>query len=384
MDKISCFISHTWRAGQHRLARYFANRLRRYHDLVPWIDEERIQISQDLHKRLEEGLREETDCCIVLLSPEYLEAENAPRELEMAAALCFEERKPLFVVVIRPVREYPMVVADKMRIDFSHAISPKRQTIIRERFDPLMSKLVQAIRSQFEYAPNVLSLFTPPVPGKVLLVTNRSYSGPYPEPSSTTVQFMKDMQGVLNVLGRRGLTTSCETRETDYVSPTAVSRMVSGSDHIVSYASSKINKCTESLLRKVEQQYGVTLRFVMEKDLRNGRRRSRLPDFSKNEHAALLWNDQAYYHDDALDHAIIVRARLPAESSRTCWILAGCGRSGSVAARQLVFEGGWDDQLWRSLGRGWKKRSFIALVSVAHDRPRHKLKALERLEIVWL
>jgi hypothetical protein len=170
----------------------------------------------------------------------------------------------------------------------------------------------------------------------------------------------------------------------DYLSLDAVRDLVDGDSHIVSYASSKINPCTELLLDRVESSSGQCIRFVMEADLRAGVQRSSLPYKVHDAKAALLVNGEALFHSNLLDHGVIVRSRFEEDSERMFWIFAGCGRPGSIAARKLVFDNGWDGALWKALAPSLKSKSFAVIFSVQCDRANSEIGALERLEVIPL
>ncbi len=383
-DSLVCFISHAWTGGQHDLARHFALRLNRFKGLRAWIDENENRPGQDLLGRLQAGLREESDCCIALLSPEYLSSKTAPKELAEAHTLYYERGKPLIPIIIKRL-ELPLEVVRLVYLDFSNAISSETLEVNKKRFKPHMKRLVNAVRGYFSVATNDLAFMTPPDRGEIVLATNRRYSGPYPDKKkSTTVVFYNKVTSILNLLAKRCAMDGWESCETDYVDEEDIRNLVQGPKNIISYASSKINKCTELILRVLYKDYGVDVAFLLETDLRRGRRDSQLPKLDEAERAALIWKGRSLYHDDQSDHGLIVRAS-PKNSMKTWWVFAGCGRPGSVAARKLVFEREWDARFWKAVADRWKRSSFIACFTVQHDRKRtSELGELERLEIEWL
>lgn len=111
--KIRCFISYTWADWQKEFARKFAAALRKFPDLDVWIDDEQILPGQSLYKRLEDGLRRESDCAICLLSAEYLRSENCAKELEEAHSLCNRYYKPLLPIKLGEI-EMPFILRGKV------------------------------------------------------------------------------------------------------------------------------------------------------------------------------------------------------------------------------------------------------------------------------
>ncbi len=383
MDKITCFISHTWSDGQHGFAKYFVSRLSRFRRMKAWLDEEQIKSSQNLQQRIEVGLRGESDCCIALLSPEFMAARNAPNELEVAARLSYETGKPLFPVLLRRF-EIPLSVAGLRWFDLSMAVEPNTLEVNNRVFTPTMKELVSDIRAVLDPTPDVMAFFTPPTRSRVVLVTNLGYEGPHPYPGgvSTTVQFRDAVAISLNTLVRRASIASRQEIHSNRVSGDLLRGLLNGDDSVISYGSSKINKCTEMMLEHLSARAGQAIRFVLEEDLRSGKRESNFPTDEKAKRAALIWRGTQLFHDDNTDYAIVMRL---IEKSKIWWLFAGCGRPGSVAARKLVFEPDWSRFLWDDLGTRWKRSSFVARVTVQHDRKnRPEFVAFQDLETLWL
>ena len=233
---------------------------------------------------------------------------------------------------------------------------------------------------------NIHSLFAAPSPRVVDVVADRQYRGPYHLPgTSTTLEFITLTLDVLSSDVMSGALAGTRTTAVDYLSREGVRDLVDGDSHIVSYASSKINPCTELLLDRVESSSGQCIRFVMEADLRAGVHHSRLPNKVPDARAALFVNGEELYHSNSLDHGVIVRSRFDDDSERMYWIFAGCGRPGSIAARKLVFDNCWDGALWTSLAPSLRSKSFAVIFSVQCDRPNSdQLGTLERLQVIPL
>lgn len=387
MTEIRCFISHTWNDGQHSLAIEFAKRLRQYPDLSIWIDETDIRPSQNLPSRILSGLTTETDCCIALLSPEFLQASTAPVELSLAVQLCEERGKPFFPVIVKTINGGQAPVVSRVWVDFTDTISSTMSVEDEQRFNFHILQLVEGIRDCFDVKPDLVQFLSPVTPGPVSLVTNRHYRGPFPDKASTTQRFFSQVEGALYTLKRRGLVTGWESVETDYPS-NDITAILNSKVNVISYASSKINICTKEMLERIEASYpSIQLRFVSEAALRKGQLNSIFSHDEavlKQQRAALLWNGRHLYHDNRIDHGIILRLQ-QSNPLRRWIIVAGCGRPASVAASQLLFDDTSKD-LWSSLSSGWETRSFVIVFSVAHRREEEPsyIGRIEKLNVQYL
>jgi len=290
--------------------------------------------------------------------------------LTLASNLCLEKGKPLFPVLVRDVK-LPIQLAGLVWTDYRDIVTTSGH-IRKNRLADLARELVAAIRHRFRPDQDVLQYFSPENEDKVALLINRSYATPFVRRrASTTGVFQQDIGPVLSELVERRALAEWKTVEVDRTSRRSVRAYVNGAWNIISYASSKINVGTALILDRIERERRLCLRFVFEHDLKRGRKRSSFPNYRKGVQVAILFQDAEFRYAETEDHGLILRVLPTTGPKRTWWVLAGCGRPGSVAARRLVLDAEWRDYLWPSIR---KESSFVALFRVlyrasASDQP---------------
>ena len=176
---------------------------------------------------------------------------------------------------------------------------------------------------------------------------------------------MARVDNILSVLKRSKMITEWGPKPIEYIKDNEVKSFTLGQRNLISYGSSKINKCTAIMLEHLRNQYDLNVRFVLESDLKRGITQSQLPNDEGGRVALLSQNEQLRF-DDQIDHGIIVRANPYPGDERVWWIFAGCGRPGSVAARDLIFDPDWQSVFWPALVGHGELKSFVAVFSVQY------------------
>ena len=131
----TCFISHTWRKGQHAFALRLRDALRNK-GIEVWIDEEQILGGHLIKERMRKGIMDESDVFLFVLSPEALQSESCLCELNWA----FERRREAGMQIIPILRkdcEIPESLQTVLHIDFRDD----------ERFGVSVGQLLSAIES---------------------------------------------------------------------------------------------------------------------------------------------------------------------------------------------------------------------------------------------
>lgn len=235
-------------------------------------------------------------------------------------------------------------------------------------FDSEVKRLVEKIRAYFEPHPDLIHFFDPENGGAVRLVTNKSYTSPFLDKSySTTDKFTYRTAEILQTLNRRGTIANWSLVQIDYLKSAYWRTLLDGPDNLISYASSKINPVTDLVLRALEEAYSLSLRFVFEDDLSAGRPESTFPDPSAARRVALVWKGTPHNYSESQDYGLLIRARSNPESNKCWWIVAGCGRPGSVAAQRFLFEPEWSKMLWGRFTPG-PPNSFVAVFRVSYEK----------------
>jgi hypothetical protein len=342
--------------------------LKRFRGIAPWLDREEIAVGEHLHLRIPQGLTSETDCCICLISPNYMRpGSNSVRELNAASELHYAQGKPIYPILLGGSRP-PYQLGDLVWSDFKNVIT-RSGDVDRFLFDKLVKVLVSSIRKHFSTDLTPATTFLDPHNSlPVLIMHNRSYKTPYRvKINSSTGVFLKETGDVFSRLRRRGSIGSWELKETDYLKKKDLIEFLDKEYNIITYASSKINPCTFRVLTALERQYAIRMRFVYQKDILAGKSSSAFtttPD--QDERLALLWNDDGpRFYGDGEDYGLIIRANPKPGDRRIWWVLAGAGRPGSIAARKLVFDTTWSDVLWSKVK---DIKSFACLFKVRYRR----------------
>jgi hypothetical protein len=363
--EITCFISYTWHSWQKGFAQAFAAEVRKWPDFEVWIDDEQVLPGQALYTRLAEGLRRESDCAICLISPEYLRSENCQKELYEAHTNCFKQGKPLVAVKIGKC-ELPFPLRDLVFEDLSNAVdSAGRADTVALAAG--VERLTEQIRRLLEPRVDLLRFFAPRDRTAVRLVSNKCYVSPFAKKSfSTTTRFTDTVGELLRTLEKRAAIPTWSAVHPEYVENADFDNLVKGDDSLISYASSKINPVTDQMLRRLETTYKTTLRFVFQDDLKKGLAESRFPDFDKSRRVSLLLKDATLTHEAGKDYGLLVRAPEAPKASKTWWIVAGCGRPGSAAVYQTLFDLSWQEILWPRLSLRLPD-AFYAVIAVEYD-----------------
>jgi hypothetical protein len=231
-----------------------------------------------------------------------------------------------------------------------------------------IADLVGKIRQLLTPSNDLMRFFDPGFSTAVRLVTNKSYVSPFTTKKgiSTTTRFVQSAEEILQTLRKRGAITSYSHYHLEYLDPPELSELMHGSDSILTYASSKINVVTDSVLRQMESAYGLTLRFVFEDDLAKGLRESAFPDATPSRRVALVLKDAILKYGAGKDYGLLLRAPVRAKATKLCWVVAGCGRPGSSAVYRALFDHSWNDVLWPRLTPKLPP-AFYAVVEVDYD-----------------
>ncbi|OGF66222.1 MAG: hypothetical protein A2Y62_02695 [Candidatus Fischerbacteria bacterium RBG_13_37_8] len=97
---IRCFISHTWREGEHHFAMRLASALKK-RQIKVWIDEEKISPGSFIMAAIQRAIKHEVDIFIFIMSPASLRSRWCRIELKLA--LSQEEYCiPIIPVLIKP------------------------------------------------------------------------------------------------------------------------------------------------------------------------------------------------------------------------------------------------------------------------------------------
>ncbi len=366
---IKCFISYSAHGWQPRFAKLLAQRLERQRGIAVWIDVREIKTGDSLYRSLSAGLDRGSDCCVCLLSPNYLEGKIAMKEFLRAIALYDQKGKPLLPIMIMEM-ERPIELGDLKVNDFTHAVGVTGR-VHRKRLNQEVHDLASDIRRHFEPPRDLLEFFDPCNGLPVIVATNRAYRTPYKErATSTTAQFERAVSKPLDHLqAYRKRISSWDFRQSEGLKSREVNELVDGRYNLVSYASGKINKCTQLMLKRMSREYRMHLSFVGPGGRRAGSTGSR--SRGRRARMALEWGRQRLPYKRDVDHGIVARVRPGQLDKRVWWVFAGCGRPGSVAARRLVFDPQWSDVLWPAIGRAGKSTKgtcFIALFSVRYNK----------------
>ena len=302
---------------------------------------------------------------VSLISPEYLLSENCAKELYEAHQAWYQKGKPLFPVKIGRC-DLPFILRDMVYDDLSDTVTPEGH-VIPSILENKVAHLATNIRRRLEPRIDLLRFFDPTNSQPVRLVTNRSYITPFSTKTfSTTIRFADSVAELLRLLNRRGVISAWSSVNSDYLVERDWQALVDGAENLVSYASSKINPVTDLILRRLESTYDTNLRFVFEDDLAAARAESTFPDASPSRRVSLIVKDKVLAYLKDRDHGLVLRARATPGAGKHWWIVAGCGRPGSVAAYRLLFDSAWAAVLWPRITSRLPD-AFYAIVTVKYD-----------------
>lgn len=144
MSKVICFVSYRWIDNQSNFAQTLASRLKRYKDIDAWIDTEKLKVGDKLYTWIERGLQKDSDICIPILTPEYLESDNCLMELKYAIQLYRNEDKPILPILLSNCK-IPIFLEDIIWADFRNVLT-KQGKIKKAAFNSALMKLVESIR----------------------------------------------------------------------------------------------------------------------------------------------------------------------------------------------------------------------------------------------
>lgn len=200
---------------------------------------------------------------------------------------------------------------------------------------------------------------------------------------STTDAWRSAVEQALLELARISHGQSPKSRRCDD-DPRTIHELVTLQKNLVTYASSKINPCADDILEEMNRLHGLDLRFLYEKDV--GRQvRSTFTSNRKSERISLVFGGKPHKSEEVgssgRDYGILLRYRFPEENGRQWIIFAGSSRTGSVAARLLVFDREFGQQLWTDHRLREPLESFLAVFEVSYTSPAdvepERLKVLE-------
>lgn len=106
----TCFISHTWRKGQHRFALRLRDALVRK-GIEAWVDEEQILPGDLIKEEMRKGILYQSDVFLFVLSPEALRSENCLLELNWAVE-CRRDAGLQIVPILRKDYAIPKLLQD--------------------------------------------------------------------------------------------------------------------------------------------------------------------------------------------------------------------------------------------------------------------------------
>ncbi len=130
----SCFISHTWREGEHHFAMRLAKALKQKRIRV-WIDENQIVPGVHIKEIIEKGIRHDSDAFLFVMSPESLNSEMCTCELNLAINQMEEHGKPIVPVLFKEC-DIPDFLRNICYADFRNSLY----------FDAALKRLTEGIK----------------------------------------------------------------------------------------------------------------------------------------------------------------------------------------------------------------------------------------------
>lgn len=130
----SCFISHTWREGEHHFAMRLAEVLERKKIKV-WVDEEQIPPGTHIKEAIRKGVNHDSDTFLFVMSPEALKSDMCRYELNLALNQMEEYGKPIIPVLFEEC-EIPDFLRNICYADFRNSLY----------FDAALERLVKGIK----------------------------------------------------------------------------------------------------------------------------------------------------------------------------------------------------------------------------------------------
>lgn len=358
--------------------------------LKVWYDEYEIRAGDSLREAIDLGLRE-SRMGAVILSPSLIRKGWAQHELD--------------ALVLRQAEDHPRVVLlpiwheiSKTRLArYSPTLAARKAINTRNGLQPLVDHIASVLWADaigggpVPPRRHVLQFFDPRNDAPTRIIYNRAYSTPTPTAQrSTTDEWLYEVRKALDTLRRIGSAGVATLRPTNYRTAT-LSSLLTAQVNLVSYASSKINPCTEAILERLNRRYGLGLRFLYQQDAADGKSRSVFSKSRENERVALSFQGRVLKYQEnksntrGHDHGILIRARPSRRDARLWIVFAGCGRNASVAARLLVFDAKVGHALWARLRRAGTLGFFAAVFRTRYS-PRNNAVpiAIEIIDIVDL
>lgn len=207
---------------------------------------------------------------------------------------------------------------------------------------PEFDKRLESIRRR-----NTLEFFDPDNGLPTTLVYNASYPSPTRSTQiSTTDEWLYGVRRTFD-----DMSLIYDTRGANLDERT-ITTALKESRNVISYASSKINPCTEAMLQELNQRLGLDLWFIYESEAERKPSRTVFTRARQHERAALMLGGKVLNYKETkstgYDHGVLLRYRFPANDGRQWIIFAGCSRPASVAARKIVFDRAFGEPLWAS------------------------------------
>lgn len=354
-----------------------------------WFDEYEIRAGDSLREIIDRGLRE-ARMGAVILSPSFLKKGWAQTELDaLVTRQARERRTVVFPIWHRMSQErlarYSEILAARKGVSTYHGLDVIVDNIAAVLFGDRTGQGPVPSRR------HVLEFFNARNNLPTALVYNREYPTPTPkEQRSTTDKWLFEIQQTFATLKRIGAAKRVMPRPTNY-HPSTLSMLLRDRFNIVSYASSKINPCTENILEGLNRRLDLGVRFVYQADAASGKQRSVFTPDRKGERVALLFRGRVLeYSENAMrtegrDYGIVIRVRPSRRDNRLWVVFAGCGRPASVASWLLVFDDARGRPLWRRLRSAGPLRSFAAAFEVRYTPAKNtEPTAIRILDVVNL
>jgi len=369
------FISYKWEDPDHNIwVERFASDLRS-RGIEALLDKWEVRYGESFSDYMTRGINT-ADAVLFIMTPQSICAAEAAEsgggavkfEVQLATARRLAGEAFRFIGILRR-GDRP---AAHLR-DFRYADFRKEAT-----YETSLRHLVEDLRGNTEKPPVLIepsqelreleTFFTPWNKLPLYIASNRAYMTPdLNQKAPTTAIFEKVTISVLLALQRHGVVSQFDPKPVERMNEAETQELVQSPCNIISYASSKINRVTDFMLREIEHSYNITARFVLHSDLGMGLKRSHFPNLGKNAHVDLLWKSMTLKRSSSIDYGLVFRGRPMRNDSRMWWIIAGCGRAASVAGRRMVFDLDWHDVMWPKVGREWPGKSFALVYSVPYS-----------------
>jgi len=254
------------------------------------------------------------------------------------------------------------------------------KTAVAFRNRELMHKKLDSLRHR-----NILRFFDPDNNLPTTIVFDREHKGRLSDHTKPTTQtWAFQVESILQELARDSFLKPPEMAASNYEAAT-IHDLVRQRRNLVTYASSKINPCTEDMLEILNPLLGLDIRFVYERDVGH-KQRSTFTHKRRGERAALVFRGKAYksaeVDSQGRDYGILLKYRFPKEGGRQWIVFAGSSQAGSVATRLLVFDREFGQQLWAHPGLKEPLESFLCVFEMSYNPPKHaEPKRIEVIEI---